>query len=105
MIETLRKLLLGSILTPASVMALRDWLIANKTGGSRLRAGLPKDWITGDKTGSGENGTANDIAVTWPPRRSPIFVAAYLTQASGSVEDENAVLAKVGRAIAAEFMS
>ena len=39
------------------------WLLASKTGDKRLRAGLPTDWRVGDKTGSGDNGTDNDIAV------------------------------------------
>lgn len=32
---------------------LTEWLIQNKTGDKRLRAGLPTGWKSGDKTGSG----------------------------------------------------
>jgi beta-lactamase class A len=37
-------------------------MVANKTGDNRLRAGLPRGWRVGDKTGTG-NGSKNDIAI------------------------------------------
>jgi beta-lactamase class A len=80
---------------------LTAWLVGNKTGGGRLRAGFAKDWRVGDKTGTGARGTANDVAVIWPPGRAPIVVAAYLTGATVSSEQQNATLASVARAISA----
>ncbi len=56
---------------------LAAWMLANKTGDKRLRAGLPKDWRVGDKTGSGGNAETNDIAVIWPPGRGPMVVTVY----------------------------
>ncbi|MCU1258904.1 MAG: beta-lactamase [Bryobacterales bacterium] len=103
MLENLRKLVLGNVLTSASRATFSKWLTENKTGDTRLRAGFPRGWVIGDKTGSGENGTTNDIAVIWPPRRPPILVAAYLTQAPGSAEDRDTVLAIVGRAVASHY--
>ncbi len=100
MVETLRRLTLGDILTPASRARLNGWLVANQTGDTRLRAGLPKAWKVGDKTGSGGHGTTNDIAIIWPPNRAPILVAAYLTGSKGGPEARNAVLAEVGRIVA-----
>ncbi|WP_332770126.1 class A beta-lactamase [Phenylobacterium sp.] len=99
MVETLRKLTLGDVLTPASRARLTGWLVANQTGDARLRAGLPRTWTVGDKTGSGGHGTTNDIAVLWPPNRRPIVVAAYLTGAKGGSDARNAVLAEVGRIV------
>ena len=49
----MRKLLLGNALSASSRAQLASWLIATKTGAKRLRAGLPKDWRVGDKTGTG----------------------------------------------------
>ena len=103
MLKTLRNLVLGNVLASASRTRLSKWLTENKTGDTRLRAGFPRGWVIGDKTGSGENGTANDIAVIWPPRRAPVLVTAYLTQAPGTAEDRNTVLANVGRAIAHRY--
>ena len=43
---------------------------ATETGLRRLRAGLPKDWNCGDKTGTGMSpgmpDRLNGVAVCWP---------------------------------------
>jgi len=102
MASTLRTLILGTTaLSAASREQLTAWLLANKTGDTRLRAGLAKDWRVGDKTGSGARGTANDIAVIWPPNKSPIVITAYLTGATVSTAQQNATLASVARAVSA----
>jgi beta-lactamase class A len=101
MLSNLRTLVTGKALSPASKDHLVGWLIGNRTGDTRLRAGLPRDWRVGDKTGSGERGTANDIAVIWPSSgRPPTFVAAYLTGSSPEADHRNATLAAVGRVVA-----
>jgi beta-lactamase class A len=101
MAANLRALILEDALSVDSRMRLINWLIANKTGDTRLRAGVPNGWRIGDKTGSGERGTTNDVAIIWPGRREPILVAAYLTGTTAAPEQRNATLAAVGRAIAA----
>jgi beta-lactamase class A len=100
MVANMRKLLLGNKLSAASREQLTAWLIANKTGDERLRAGLTSGWRVGDKTGSNGENTTNDIAITWPPRQAPVLVAAYLTACEGSEAKRNAVLAQVGRLVA-----
>lgn len=101
MLENLNRLVLGTALLAASRAHLTGWLIANKTGDARLRAGLPKDWRVGDKTGTGDRGTANDVAVIWPKRGGPVVVTVYLTGAIISDELRNAIIADVARSIAA----
>ena len=101
MVENLRKLVLGTALTPASRQQLADWMIANQTGNATLRAGLPKTWRVGDKTGAGDHGARNDVAIAWPPGRKPILVAAYLTNSKLNAVGRDAVLAEVGRIVAA----
>ncbi len=101
MLANLHALVLGNALSAPSRDQLRDWLIANKTGDARLRAGLPGDWRVGDKTGSGGRGSTNDIGIAWPPQRAPIVIAVYLTETSKPDEQRNAALAAVGRAVAA----
>lgn len=100
MLADMQKILLGDVLSPASRDRLVGWLVANKTGGLRLRAGLPKEWRVGDKTGLGDYGTNNDIAIAWSPQKKPVLIAAYLTETKASVADSNAALAKVAREIA-----
>ncbi len=103
MVSDLRALVLGDALSKTSRDLLTTWLLGNKTGDARLRAGMPAGWRVGDKTGTGDNGTANDIAVVWPAQGAPIVIAAYLTRASVSRDQQSAVLANVGRAVAASF--
>jgi beta-lactamase class A len=97
MADNLRKILLGDALSASSRYQLANWMVANKTGDKRLRAGVPRDWRVGDKTGSGGNAETNDIAVLWPPGRAPIIVTAYFAESPASDEARNTVLAEVGR--------
>lgn len=102
MASNLQALILGtSALSAASREQLTAWLIANKTGDTRLRAGFARDWRVGDKTGAGERGTTNDIAIVWPPNNAPIVIAVYLTGATVSTAQQNAIVASVARAVSA----
>jgi beta-lactamase class A len=100
MVKNMQTLLLGEALSAASKKQLTAWMLANKTGGTRLRAGLPAGWKVGDKTGTGERGSTNDIAIAWPPNRAPVLVATYLTETSAPADKRNAAIAAIGRAVA-----
>lgn len=54
---------------------LTEWMKGNATGDKLIRAGVPTDWVVADKSGAGSYGTRNDIAIVWPPNRSPIIIA------------------------------
>lgn len=104
MVGLMKKLLVDRTLKASSREQLQAWMIANTTGGRQIRAGLPGGWRIGDKTGSGANGTGNDIAIVWPPGAgmAPLLVAAYLTGATAtSVEQRQATLAAVGALVPA----
>jgi beta-lactamase class A len=103
MLSTLEKLLLGSHLSAASRQRLETWMMQCSTGGRRLRAGLPAGWRCGDKTGTGANGSTNDIAILWPPGRRPILVAVYSTGSPLPTEESEAIVAEAARIIAAEL--
>ena len=97
MVHDMQRLLVGDALSPSSRERLAGWLIASKTGAKRLRAGFPADWRVGDKTGSGDHGTANDVAIAWPPGRAPVLVAAYYTGSTIADEARSSVIAEAGR--------
>ena len=80
MIADMNALLVDNRLTGASRTLLLNWLAGNTTGDERLRAGFPKGWRIGDKTGTGAHGTTNDIAIVWRSPERPLLVAAYLTE-------------------------
>lgn len=96
----LRMLVLGDVLSGTSRRQLTDWLLANRTGDAKIRAGLPAGWRIGDKTGSGANGSMNDVAVIWPPARPPVLLAIYITGTRASADDRNAAMADIARAVA-----
>jgi beta-lactamase class A len=100
MAKNMQTLLLGDALSAAAKKQLTEWLLANKTGGTRLRAGLPAGWKVGDKTGTGERGSTNDIGIVWPPNRGPVLVAVYLTETAAPADKRNAAIVAVGRAVA-----
>ncbi len=97
MLGNMQRLVVGDALSSASRDRLIGWLLACKTGGKRLRAGLPSDWRVGDKTGGGNNGTANDIAIAWPPGRGPLLIAVYFTGSTIADDARSAAIAEAGR--------
>ena len=99
MVSDLRALALGNALSPSSKAQLTQWLIQNKTGDKRLRAGLPTGWKVGDKTGSGARGTANDLAIVWPPQHAPVLVSVFLTGATVDDDQRNLTIAAVAKII------
>ena len=103
MTEDMGQVLLGDTLSEASRRQLQAWLIDDKVGDKRLRAGLPPSWRIGDKTGSGDHGTANTIAIIWPPGRTPIIAAVYYTESSAPMEARNTIHKEIGRLIAETF--
>jgi beta-lactamase class A len=103
MLGNLRELLLGERLSSSSRAQLLAWLAANETGGARIRAKLPKEWGVGDKTGTGDHGTANDVAILWPPGRGPVLVTVYLTETDGDAARSNAAIANVGALVVASI--
>jgi len=108
MLGNLKSMLLGNAVSPQSRARLMGWLAASTTGTAMLRAGLPSGWAVGDKSGrlSGNDstqGATNDIAILTPPGRKPILVAAYTMGGRGDDAARQAVLADIGRIIAARF--
>jgi len=103
MVKNLQALATGTALSAGSRDQLIAWLVGCKTGDAKIRAGLPKGWRVGDKTGSGSHGSSNDVAVIWPEGRRPVIVAVYLTETIAPDDRRNATHAAVGRAVAGAF--
>jgi beta-lactamase class A len=101
MAANLQRLLLGDALSPASHEQLTAWMLACKTGDARIRAGAPAGSRVADKTGSGDYGTANDVAVIWPPGRKPLILTIYLTESEAGLDPRSATIAEVARAVTA----
>lgn len=100
MVDLLRAVLVGDVLMPRARDKLQDWMKSSETGGARLRAGLPQEWLVGDKTGAGTNEAVNDVAVVWPPGRAPVIVAVYMSGSENPVSVLEAAHADIARRIA-----
>jgi beta-lactamase class A len=101
---SMEKVLLGDVLSTQARMQLTAWLRQSTTGLRRLRAGLPADWKVGDKTGTGANGATNNVMIAWPPGRSAVIGAVYLsesTQPPAALEQAHAEIGGLFAAMAA----
>ncbi len=92
------------LLSRSSRETLARWTRETETGLKRLRAGLPADWMSGDKTGTASHESMpnkhNDVAIAWPPERERVVIAGYY-EAPGYFGDmraeDDAVLAEAGQ--------
>ncbi|MFI6512314.1 class A beta-lactamase [Streptosporangium sp. NPDC050855] len=98
----LRALTAGKALTAKDRERLNGWLIANTTGDARIRAGLPKTWKIGDKTGTSSSyGAGNDIAVIWPRgSAAPVIMAVYTNRRAADGVADNTVIARTATVLA-----
>jgi beta-lactamase class A len=103
MADNLRKFVVGNVLSEKSRVLLTGWLIGCQTGDDRLRAGLPKSWVTGDKTGHNDKDAAGDIAISWPNPSTPIVICTYTRGGTPTDAQFDAVFAGVGRLVASEL--
>jgi beta-lactamase class A len=103
MAANLRRFVLGEVLSTASRERLIGWMENCKTGNNRLRAGLPKDWRIGDKTGNNGKDAAGDIAVAWSRPDAPILICAYTQGGSPTAAQLEAVFTEIGRMVAKSF--
>ena len=75
MVKNLQVYILGDILSDEKKNLLVDWMSENSITDSLIKAGTPTGWKVIDKSGSGDYGARNDIAVIYPPNRKPIVMA------------------------------
>lgn len=99
MAKSLKELVFGNALESNQKKQLIEWLKNNTTGDNRIRAGVPKAWIVGDKTGTGAYETTNDIGIIWPTQGSPIVLVVYFTQDKKEAIPKDEVIASVTRIV------
>ncbi|MFZ5441037.1 MAG: class A beta-lactamase [Myxococcota bacterium] len=87
----------SDVLDADSKRQLFAWMKATTTGLKRIRAAVPPDWDAGDKTGTSENGAANDVAVLRPPTGAPIYLAIFTNAPKTSAADASVVIAEAAR--------
>lgn len=100
---TLWRLAFGTVLPHAQREQLRSWGRQTETGRARIRAGLPAEWIAGDKTGSCPT-AYNDIAWFEPGDGRHYTFAVYLDRPEVGIDEANATIARAAR-VAAETIT
>ncbi|MFI9818620.1 class A beta-lactamase [Saccharothrix variisporea] len=95
-----QKLVLGDALEPDKRAFLTDLMTRNTTGNRRIRAGVPTTWTVADKTGTGDYGTLNDIAITWPPGTAPLVIALMSDKPTADARYDEALLAEAATYVA-----
>ena len=99
MLNDMRKLLTGDVVSPLSRRQLEDWLQSNQTGAAMIRAGVTAAWIIGDKTGRGANGATNDIAIMRWQGRPPVLLAVYSVGSVAPSDKRAAAVAEVAKVV------
>ncbi|MFZ4152254.1 class A beta-lactamase [Streptomyces pseudogriseolus] len=95
-----RALVLGDALSPAGRALLTDWLVRNTTGDRRIRAAVPRGWRVGDKTGGGEWGRGNDVAVLWPGAgRAPLVLSVLTERPDRAASPSDELVAEAARRV------
>jgi len=95
----LHSILFGDVLSQASKVQLKQWMINNKVTGSLLRSVLPPNWTIADRSGAGGFGSRGITAVVWSDKRSPMIISIYLTQTTASFTERNKAIADIGKMI------
>ncbi|QDS35714.1 BBI family class A beta-lactamase [Brevibacillus brevis] len=91
---SLRAYTVGDVLSSEKQTILIEWLQGNTTGDKLIRAGVPKDWKVGDKTGAASYGTRNDIGIIWPPNKKPIIIAVLSSRDKQDATYDDALIAE-----------
>ncbi|MFJ7903701.1 class A beta-lactamase [Streptomyces sp. NPDC096198] len=94
------RLTVGRALPDARREQLVTWLKGNTTSAERFRAGLPRNWVVGDKTGTGDYASANDVGVAWTTRKTPLVLAVLSSKADKDAPVDNALIADTARLLA-----
>ncbi|MFD7325629.1 class A beta-lactamase [Streptomyces sp. NPDC059875] len=99
--QDLRALVVGDVLAAEERGRLTTWLKTTTTGAELIRAGMPEEWVIGNKSGAGSTyGTRNDIAVAWPPGRAPIVLAVMSNRLQQNARYDNQLIADAASVVA-----
>ncbi|MCF6524785.1 class A beta-lactamase [Streptomyces sp. JJ36] len=97
----LRAFVLGDALGARERDRLARWLKTSTTGDELIRAGVPEEWVVGDKTGAGGTyGTRNDIAVVWRPHSAPLVMAVMTNRHTRYADFDDSLVARAASVVA-----
>jgi beta-lactamase class A len=104
MARLMQTVLFGDILKPQSLLQLREWMLDNRTGRNRLRAGLGNIWQVGNRTGTSINNQSNDVAFAVSRSQAmvvpgPLIIVSFANVPDSMGAGADAVHAMVAREV------
>lgn len=93
--QTLNTILTSDQISDGNLDLLKQVMIENETGDSLIKAGVPDNYIVGDKSGQGLTyATRNDLAFIYPNKhKKPIILAIYTKQDDKDGQPDDKVIA------------
>jgi beta-lactamase class A len=92
--DDLRLLVVDDGLAADDRALLEGWMAASETGTGLVRAGVPAGWQVADRSGTGDFGNRNDVAVVRPPGRAPLVVVVLTSQDEDTDEPSDEAVAR-----------
>ncbi|QLE78215.1 class A beta-lactamase [Francisella sp. Scap27] len=89
----------NDILDKKHRLLFKKWLKDNDTGKNRITAGAPSNWLVGDKTGTCEYGTTNDVAIIWPNNSRAIAMSVFYTQTEKNAKPNEKIIKEVSQLV------
>jgi beta-lactamase class A len=110
MAHFLQALARGKILSETSTQRLLAVMKATVTGRDRLKAGTPKGWDLGHKTGTGRTwqgitSATNDVGVLTAPDGGQVVVAVFVAESKRSNEQRAAIIANVAKLVTSAYLA
>lgn len=99
--RTFERLTLGRALARTDREQLVTWLKGNTTSVERFGAGLPRNWVLADKTGTGSYASANDVGVAWTTRQTPLLLTVLSTKNAKDAPVDNRLIRDAAAILAA----
>lgn len=102
--QSVQKIVLGNVLASPQRNMLVTWLKDDKYANERIRAGVPKNWIVADKTGTGfYDGGMGDVGVVWPPKCKPVVLAIYFVKNQKNAPKQQEIFALATQIVMNQF--
>ncbi len=108
MASLLQELAGGMLLNPASTRYVLNIMEQTATFPNRLKAGVPKGWKIGHKTGSsgswlGITAATNDVGILTAPDEGLLSVVVFIGDSRASPDASAALMAKIAALAAADY--
>ncbi|MGP3976236.1 class A beta-lactamase [Streptomyces sp. 8N114] len=101
--EDLRAVSLGDGLGKPEQKQLNAWMKDSPTGKTLIKAGFPKGWSVGDKSGAGRYASRGDIAVVRPPGKAPLVVTVLSKRKEQDAEYDDKLVSEAASVVADEL--